>query len=72
MKFVVHSHHIRKNYTRCTKRMQIKKVKMIKRAAIREIKILLKVNHENVMTLYDAIDTPKQVLLSFLILFSST
>ena len=30
-----------------------------KRSAIREIKILRKVEHENVMTLYDAIDTPR-------------
>lgn len=36
-----------------------------KKSAIREIKIMKKLEHENVVTLYDAIDTARQVIYIF-------
>ncbi len=34
-----------------------------KKSVIREINALKKLNHENIMKLYDVIDTPKQLFL---------
>ena len=36
-----------------------------KRSVIKEIKLLKKMNHENIVALYDAIDTQRQVSFKF-------